>query len=174
MAYAFDGVNKIITYSAGTTAMDVKDLYSRWKDWVKSQGSQYAQAMSVVGGDPIDIAASTYVATYIFLENDWRIRPAEESHTLKVSNGTLLTSNGDDPFIPTVGYFNVQIKYSQPVQAQAVITETGVSGLTEAESTNLGVITTVNTKTDGLSADIANVDSDVAKTVTIGRLLAFG
>lgn len=141
MAYTFDGANKIVSISLGTTAMDVKDFYSRWKDWIQSEGSNYLQTCSVVGGDPIDVAAGVYVSTYIFLENGWRIRPAEESHTLKVYNGILLTAEGDDPFIVTIGSYNVQVKYSQPVATQTVIVETGVSGLTSAESTELFGIT---------------------------------
>jgi len=143
MAYVFDGESKIISISIGTTGVDVKDIYSRWKDWiVTSTGSRYLQAFSVVGGDPVDVAAGVYVSTYVFLENEWRIRPAEESHTLKVYNGILLTATGDDPFIATVGSYNVQIKYSQPVASQAVIVETGTSGLTQEESEQLLAIPT--------------------------------
>jgi hypothetical protein len=137
MAYTFDGVNKIVTLTAGTTGMDVRDFYSRWKDWVKSEGSNYIQGCAIVGGDPIDETAGIYVATYVFLINGWKIRPQEANHTLKVYNGILVTDTGEDPFIPTLGYYNVQIKYAQPVQAQSVIIETGTSGLTQSESERL-------------------------------------
>jgi len=138
MEFSFDGINKIITLTTGTTAVDVKDMYSRWKDWTRDEGgSKYVQAFSIVGGEPVDIAAGTYVTTYIFCINGWRIRPQEANHTLIVSNGVLLTDAGVDPFIPTIGTYNVQIKYSQPVRAEAVVVETGVSGLTVDESLDL-------------------------------------
>lgn len=156
MGLEFDGPNKIISLTTGTTGLDCKDLYSRWKDWVKdSGGSKFLEAFSIVGGEPIDVAASTYVATYLFLVNGWFIRPQEANHKLKVYNGVLLTQTGDDPFLQTIGTFNVLVQYSQPVQAQSVIVETGVSGLTEAESSQLAEISTVSTKSDGLSADLA-------------------
>jgi hypothetical protein len=160
MAYTFDGTTKIITYSIGTTGMDVKDLYSRWKDWVSLSGSKYLQAMNVVGGEPIDEANGIYVSSYVFLENGWRIRPAEENHTLKVANGILLTSTGDDPFIETAGYYNVQIKFSQPVATQSVVIETGTSGLTEEESNQLSAITTLEASVAALSAAIDLLSGD--------------
>jgi hypothetical protein len=163
MAYTFNGNDKIITYSAGTTGMDVKDLYSRWKNWVQSDGNGYLQAMSIVGGDTIDAAAGIYVSAYVFLENGWRIRPSEENHTLKVYNGILLTSSGDDPFIVTLGSYNIQIKYSQPVATQAVIAETGTSGLTQAESDELFSI-----KGD-VQSDVQVVGSNVDTLLSILR-----
>lgn len=151
MGYEFDGPTKIISCSAGTTAMDVKDLYSRWKDWMLlSDNSKYLEAFSIVGGEPVDEDAGIYVTAYIFLSNGWRVRPDEADHKLKVSNGVLLTSTGDDPFIQTVGSYNVLVQYSQPVRTETVIVETGVSGLTEEESTQLELIETVDGKVDGV------------------------
>ena len=137
MGYSFDGVAKIISLTVGTTAMDVKDFYSRWKDWTQTGGSKYLQAMSIVGGDPIDQANGIYVTSYIFLENGWKVRPYEGNHKLKVSNGVLLTSTGDDPFLQTVGSYNVLVQYSQPVRSESTVIETGVSGLTAEESETL-------------------------------------
>jgi len=141
MSCIFDGTTKLIICTESVTGIDVKDLYSRWKDWVRDEGgSKYLMTFSVVGGELVNAATYTYVATYIFLMNGWRIRPQEASHTLTVTSGILLTDTGEDPFISTIGNYNVQIKYSQPVQAQSVIIETGVSGLTASESTQLALI----------------------------------
>ena len=144
MGYSFNGVAKIISLTTGTTAMDVKDFYSRWKDWTKdSGGSKFLQAMSIVGGDPIDEANGIYVTSYIFLENGWKVRPYEGNHKLKVFNGVLLTSTGADPFLQTVGSYNVLVQYSQPVRAESIVIETGVSGLTAEESAQLSKTLTV-------------------------------
>ncbi len=142
MAYTFDGINCVIQLTAGTTELDVKDLYSRWKDWVQEEGSKFGEAMESVGGDPVDVAQGIYVSTYIFLKNGWRIRPQENNHRLRVFNGILLTATGDDPFVPTQGYYNVLVQYSQPIATQS--SETGVSGLTEEESQQLAKALTVS------------------------------
>ena len=40
MGYVFTGGStKIIQLTSGTTTLDLKDLYSRWKDWVITGGS---------------------------------------------------------------------------------------------------------------------------------------
>ena len=132
MAYIFDGPSKIISLTTGTTILDVRDLYSRWKDWVISDGSSYPQAMSVVGGEPVDPSQGIYVSSYFFLENSWKIRPQEANHKLSVTNGTLVTADGSDPFLQTLGTYNVLIQYSQPVKAETVSTGGG-GGATPAQ-----------------------------------------
>jgi hypothetical protein len=61
MGYSFDGSQKVITLTSGTTILDVKDLYSRWKDWVlTSDNSKWAFAFLVSGGDPVDPGSGTF------------------------------------------------------------------------------------------------------------------
>lgn len=137
MGYSFDGVAKVISLTGGTVILDVKDLFSRWKDWVQSTGSKFLQAFTSVGGDPIDETQGIYVTSYLFLANGWRIRPQEANHKLNVKNGVLLTLEGEDPFLATQGSYNVLVLYSQPVRSESTIVETGVSGLTTEESVKL-------------------------------------
>lgn len=121
MSYSFDPVQKLILLSSGTVSLGVRDVYSRWKEWVQtSDNSKYYPAFSVIGGDPIDTAAGTSVPPYAYLINGWRIRPQEASHTLKVFDGVLLVSGGGDPFVDTLGNFVVRINYQQPVQAISI------------------------------------------------------
>lgn len=143
MGYQFNGTDKIIQLTGGTTELDIKDMYSRWKDWFKDGGSEFLQTFSVVGGDPVDEANGIYVTSYFFLENGWRIRPQEANHKLRVFNGVLLTSDGENPFLQTQGYYNVLIQYSQPIKSESTVIETGVSGLTEEESNQLAKIKSV-------------------------------
>lgn len=127
MAFTFNGATKTVTLSAGTTALDVVDLYSRWKDWV-SDGNAWADpAFDPVGGNSIDVTAGTSIPLYAFLVNGWRIRPQDANHTLSVTGGVLLVSGGGDPFLNTAGSFVVRINYSQPVQAITVATGGGGS-----------------------------------------------
>lgn len=125
MSFTFDGPNKRIICDSGTTVLDVVDLYSRWKDWVLAGNAQYAEAFKATGGDPIDATAGTFIPAYAFLANGWRVRPQEANHTLNVTGGILLVDGGGEPFVNTVGTFQVNVRYSQPVQAIAVSTSGG-------------------------------------------------
>lgn len=123
MALTFDGVNRLITLSAGTTALNVRDLWSRWSDWLLvSDNAKFLPAFSQVGGNVIDATAGTSIPSYIFQLNGWVLRPQEASHTLNVSGGVLLVLGGGDPFSNTLGSWNIRINYSQPVQAITVAT----------------------------------------------------
>lgn len=129
MAISFDGPSKLAILSSGTTSLDVVELYSRWKDWaLTGDNSKYLPAFSPVGGDAIDVTAGTSVPLYAFLVNGWRIRPQEATHVLNVFGGVLLVDGGGDPFVNTLGTFNVRISYSQPVQAITVATGGGSGG----------------------------------------------
>jgi hypothetical protein len=118
VAFIFDGETRIITLTSGTISVSLVDLYSKWKEWVRTNNnSKYFQAFGTVGGDPIDIVAGTRVPLYLFLLNGWRIRPQAANHTLSVSLGILLVLGGGDPFLDPVGSFTVRILFQQPVQA---------------------------------------------------------
>lgn len=118
MAYTFDGANKLIILTAQTT-MSVRDVYSRWADWVAAN-MQWLPAFTTIGGDDIDVGAGTYIPVYAYLTNGWRVRPEESDHTLAVTDGVLLVDGGGDPFVDTLGAFTVRVNYQQPVQAIGV------------------------------------------------------
>lgn len=129
MALSFDGTTKIVTITTDTT-LDVRDLWSRWIDWyLTSDNSKYGIAMTNVGGDDIDTVAGTKIPIYVFLQNGWKVKPKEANHTLAVTNGILLTSDGSDPFTNTTGSYIIRINYQQPVQAISFSTGGG-GGLT--------------------------------------------
>lgn len=122
---AFDGVTKVITVSI-VDVISVRDVYSRWADWVATAGNAvFLPAFATLGGDDIDAVAGTKIPIYAFLINGWRIRPREASHTLTVNDGILLVAGGGDPFVNTVGTFVVRINYQQPVQAISFATGGG-------------------------------------------------
>lgn len=119
MALTFDGVNKLVVLTSGTTSLSVRDLWSRWVDWV-ADNPGFLPAMRSVGGDDIDPSAGTSIPVYTFLINGWRVRPQEADHTLRVWDGILLVDGGGDPFVATLDAFVVRVNYQQPVQAIAV------------------------------------------------------
>lgn len=107
MAISFDGINKIISLSLGTHDISVKEIYSRWIDWVaSSDNSKYLQAIRFVGGDILP--GSKELGITFFLLNGWKIRPAEENHVLNL-NGNLYSEDGSSPFIPVLGSYNVTV-----------------------------------------------------------------
>jgi len=136
MALTFDGPNKRIVLSTGTTTLSVRDLWSRWVDWLlTSDNAKYPIAMRQVGGDDIDLNVGIKLPIYDFLLNGWRIRPQEASHTLTVTDGVLLVDGGGDPFVNTTGSYVVRINYQQPVQAIGF--STGGSGLSAGQAAQL-------------------------------------
>lgn len=154
MAITFDGPAKLAVLSAGTTQLNVADLYSRWKDWVALGNAQYLEMFRPVGGDPIDLAAGTSIPLYAFLANGWRVRPQEADHTLAVSGGVLLVDGGGDPFVDTLGSFVVRVNYQQPVQAITVAT--GGGGGASAADIAAAVLAAMNTTPPGVDVRKVN------------------
>lgn len=150
MAISFDGATKVISLSTGTVELSVRDLWSRWVDWsLTSDNSKYLLAFSQVGGDSIDETVGTAIPVYIFMLNGWKIRPQEASHTLTVNDGILVVDGGGDPFLNTIGTYNVRINYSQPVQAITVSTGGG-SGLTLGQIESSSVLAKEETIVSGI------------------------
>ena len=134
MAYTFDGPNKLILLNIGTLNINLSDLWSRYKDWAHtSDNAKYLPMADTVGGEDVDVTTGTRVPLYLFLLNGWRIRPQEANHALGVGGGILLVDGGGDPFVSTVGPYNVRITNSQPVQAIGYSTS-GTSGPSAAET----------------------------------------
>lgn len=128
MAITFDPIAKRIILDSAF--VDVKDVYSRWKEWVRvDDNAKYEPAFTTLGGDPL--GGGLFVASYFFLENGWKIRPMEMNHTL-ILDGTLTSRDGLPPVVPTLGTFNVNVQYTIPVQAQGIATS-GSSGPSASE-----------------------------------------
>ena len=119
MEYQFDGASKVINIVSGAS-LDVRGLYSQWKEWTLTSGSKFQTAFYVVGGDPVDETLGIYISSYFYLNNGWRIKPMEADHSLDVSNGILLTVEGDNPFLTTDGYYNVIINRSLPIKSETI------------------------------------------------------
>jgi hypothetical protein len=145
MSVTFDGINKLIIVSQDITDLSVaEDIYSPWKQWViQGDNAKYLPAFRVVGGDPT--VGNNKISAYFFLLNGWKLRPFEGDHTLTIS-GILLVEGGGDPFVSTLGNYNVRINTVTPLQAESVVLETGTSGLTPEESTKLEMLQLLNTE----------------------------
>lgn len=108
MGYAFDGTAKTVTLTSGTTVIDLIDLHSRWKDWVRAGNAAVLPAFRAVGGD---IPA---IPLYLFLLNGWSIVPQAADHTLRVINGVFERDGGGDPFIDPAGSYKIRINRESP------------------------------------------------------------
>ena len=118
MPIAFDpAAKRIVLDSASVTA---SELWSRWSDWVAlSDNAKYLPAFRQAGGD--DLGGGLSIPAYMFLLNNWRIRPMESNHTVIIT-GNLFVDGGGVPVVATLGNFNVSVQYTVPVQAQAITT----------------------------------------------------
>ncbi len=133
MSYSFDGTTKIISV-IGVNSFTVADCYSRWVDWVATgDNSKYLQAFAVTGGDPLP--GGRFLGTTFFLENGWKIRPREANHSLAVS-GNLYSRDGSDPFVSTLGVFNVRVSLTTSNLVDTIATGGG-GGLTTEQAAML-------------------------------------
>jgi hypothetical protein len=124
------------------------DLYSAWKDWIRLvDNAKYPIAFETTGGD--DIGGGQKIAPYFFCRNDlgWRIK-APQSNGEVIIRGNLFPRGVVNPMFIESGGFDAFIR--QEVSTRAVVVETGVSGLTEVESSKLDLITTMQTLVDEL------------------------
>lgn len=153
----FDPINRRIVLDS--TTVSAGDIYSRWKDWVKSGNAFYPQAFSVVGGDPL--GGGLYVASYFFLENGWKIRPMEQNQLL-IIEGNLSSADGSQPVVSTLGNYNVSVQYTVPVQAQGIATS-GTSGPTSAEiaAAVVSALASQIAKLDALNVSNGAADSNI-------------
>jgi len=137
----FDTTNRLIICNVGVTSLDVKtDLYSDAKEsWLSDpELNKFVFPFRVIGGD--ETAPGERAPLYIYLTGGWRLRPHEANHTLTISNGTLLVDENpsESPVVHTIGAYNIMVRDVVPVKGTQI--ETGVSGLTQEESTQLMVL----------------------------------
>lgn len=118
MSITFDPLNRrIILDSVSTTATEI---FSRWEDWaVLSDNVKYGMVIRQVGGD--DLGGGLSIPPYFFLQGAWRIRPMEADHDLDMV-GNMFVEGGGVPVVRTLGPYQVNVKYTVPVQAQGIAT----------------------------------------------------
>ena len=156
----FDGPNKIITLlDPGTNpTQSVPDIYSLWKEWsLLSDNLKYLPAFDLsVGGN--DTNPPEKLDGYFFVRNDygWRVRPFEANGVTTLAGNLFAFDTGVALYLSTVGTFTAFIIGS--VSSKALAVETGVSGLTPTESTQLGDI---DTTTQAMDITLTSIDGTV-------------
>ena len=134
MSYTFDCATKIIQLDTTDTLL-MGDLYSRWKDEVISDQmiTGCEQAFRVVK-EPLQ--GTTFVGPYYFLMNDWQIRPFDTPHELIV-DGTLVQDQTSTLQSFKLDNLTAVVSIVREIAVSVQVIETGISGLTNAESTRL-------------------------------------
>ena len=139
----FDGINKLILINEGETQIDVQqDLYSDWKEWVRTDNNlKYFPPFNTVGGEPT-VAGQRLDVTY-FLINGWKIKPYQGTYDLNLI-GNIFDVDGGSIKVPAdVNRFNpnnITINTNTSVivrQIDANSASSGSGGLTDDESTAL-------------------------------------
>ena len=154
MPVVFDpATQRIILDSASVSATEI---FSRWEDWAaQSDNLKYGMVIRQVGGD--DLGGGLSIPPYFFLQNGWRVRPMEASHTLTVT-GNLFVDGGGDPVVPTLGAFRVLIKLVVPVQAQGISTSGGGGGGISTDQYN-ALLAAINSRSSLTLADMQAAQS---------------
>ena len=150
MPITFDPASRrIILDSASVTA---EQIFSRWEDWAATDdNAKYGAVMTHVGGD--DLGSGLFIPNYIFLQNGWRVRPIEQSHTLVIT-GNLFVAGGGVPVVSTLGNYNVSVQYTVPVQAQGIAT----SGSTGPSAESIAAATVAALQAVFLRVDAAKMN----------------
>jgi hypothetical protein len=109
--FTVDTTNKLFVAKVGIIAVDVQiDLYSDAKEhWLSDTVALgFDFPIRTVGGDPLDPVRDLGV-TY-FLTGGWKIRPDEADHRLVVTGNLFVDGGVGNPFVVTLGDFNVVIE----------------------------------------------------------------
>src|SRR3972149_5043156 len=109
--FTYDTTDKLFILNTGVTSLDVKiDLYSDAKeDWLSNPSlTKFKFPIESVGGQSIGGGKS--ISPYYILKYGWKIRPQEANHQLSIT-GNVITDDDSDPFVNTVGSFNVRTKF---------------------------------------------------------------
>jgi len=132
----FDGVNKLILINEGVTDIDVQtDIYSDWKEWVRTEDNlKYLDPLSTVGGEPT-VAGQRLDVTY-FLINGWKIKPYQGTYDLNLI-GNIFDVDGGSIKVPAdVNRFNpnnITINTNTSVIVRQVVTSgSSVDGIVTA------------------------------------------
>lgn len=119
----FDGATKIIQVDPGITQINIREVYSEWKRWVRtSDNTKWLQAFDIVGGD--DLGAGLTAPIYHFLINGWRIRPDGTSgaHTLFISTNLYSRPSTADKYDEVAGV-SIEVLNSDTPGNEVVISE---------------------------------------------------
>jgi hypothetical protein len=112
----FSGHGRLIKIEESTTAIDITEIYSRWKDWVQADAngdssSKWSIAMRYSGKDPIP---GGFTGSTFFMINGWKL--VFNPNTTAV-NGVLFSEDY------ATAYWNYDLLPIFPVTVSAVVNQ---------------------------------------------------
>ncbi len=128
----FDGENRIIRVNEGVTELDIKtDVYSDWKEWVKSMpdNAGWLPAIRTIGGD--NTVSGQRAGDIYFLKNNWKLYI--DITKVKVT-GALFSDNFDTAYHDLNGVPVFPAEVASLVTTAEISTNTG-SGSGEGGAT---------------------------------------
>lgn len=158
----FDGPNRNIVVPLGTTIVDVQsDIYSAWKQWVKtSDNSKFLRALRTTGGDPF--GGGEYLGAYFFLVNQWQLKPTSGTIDNVILTGNLKHDDGLD-IVNTSGsdvqlWQNVVSSLTTQRENIIDVTITG-SGLSDSEAEQLTNVETMGAYTTASLDNLTDINN---------------
>lgn len=122
----FDGENRIIRVNEGVTELDIKsDVYSDWKEWVKSMpdNAGWLPAIRTIGGD--NTVAGQRAGDIYFLINDWKLYI--DLTKVKVT-GVLFSDNFDSAYFDNNGIIQFPAQVASLVTTAETTSNAGGTG----------------------------------------------
>lgn len=149
-----DPLNNCIKLVCGVGETDVtftaSNIYKAWKDWfVLSDNSKYLPAFDSAGGDPVGNSSLDNVY-FVKTSNNWVICPntTELDVIIRIAGNLFPDEVGSPLFDYSMSAGSTHIETT--VSTSARLIETGVSGLTNEESTKLNAIPTAIQNADAV------------------------
>jgi hypothetical protein len=146
VAITFDGSLRLI-YLDGAPSVSIREIYSRWVDWV-AQGDnlKWLPAFSTVADPPI-------IPLYATLLHGWCISPLAGTYTLRLTDGFIYDADGGEPVCEAHGVGQEpRVRYEQPVIAV---------GYATGESPQQADIDAIRAVTDALTIEAGRVLADL-------------
>lgn len=175
---SFDPVAKLITLTEDPTGspeadkilIDVQiDMYSEAKvDWRTDPTlNKFIFPFEQFGGN--DLGEGLFAGVFVILRNDlgWRIRPFEQDYELTFFKNLYPKDPNEKMFTPTLGNFKISLFLER--SSLALIRETGVSGLTAAETVMLNEIYKLQGLLEGAPLTVTPTSravDDISQTIT--------
>ena len=157
----FDGESKTILLDPVETNLTSRWIYSRWKDWVIANGSQYDEAFRIVGGDDLGGGAVTPSFYFLRTDNGWRIRLPEASIEVTIDGNLVSEVAGADMIIPPIGAYTPTLTINRSQVATTNLDAVWASIINENTPGTAGYI--IGRLLSLIEADEILTDSSVTK-----------
>ena len=143
------------------TTITIQTLVNQCRDWEDNQENLCYSALIEAYGKQAGVVGITLILQIAKVEFEERTSPTACS----VTGGNLFAVDADGEFVNPINYStNVSVSYAQ--STAATLLETGISGLTEEESTKLMSVaseTTVQNIQDAIGIPTSTIASDLVE-----------